>query len=1167
MSVRDRSAWVVAPRDPGAEDLARALGVSPIVGAVLCRRGAVTVEAAREFLHPSLDRVSDPDTVPGMRLAADRLAEALRAREPIAIHGDYDVDGIAATAILVRGLRALGGDPRWYLPHRLHDGYGLGTRAVETLASQGARVLIAVDCGITAVEAVTRARALGLDVLVVDHHTPGAEPPPALIVAPGDSAGSVAPCAAGLAFLLIWALRRCLDASSPPPAELAALAALGTVADVVPLLGDNRRLAAAGLLQLRAAPPAGLRALIDVCAVQGPVEAWHIGWQLGPRLNAPGRLGDPAPALRLLLTDDPAEARELAGALDEANRERQAVLEQVLGEAIAQAEREPDAPALVVAGDGWHPGVVGLVAGRLAELYRRPAVAVTLAAGVGRGSARSVEGFHLVDALAACREHLVGFGGHAMAAGLSLDASALDGFRRAFQDVAAARAPREAAPLLVDAEVMLGEVTTSFLEALDRLAPFGVGNPRPVCAVRGVRVVTRRLVGDGAHLRMGVTDGAVVVEAIGFAMAAWGELLAFTDAPVDLAFVPEPDRFDPGRVRLRLRALDIPGVDPATVLSDTGALVDRLFRRADDYLDERGGDRGEDATEFYTKVAGVTFDDRQAAIGALREGDPLTLVREPENPHDPHAVRVLAAGGRMLGYLNAKLAGRVAPAIDAGGRYHVTVSRVTGGGDRSFGVNVYVEREDEAPAASGASSSRRTWRALDRETARARLPIYVHGGRPLRPAHAAALAEVAAGRSAVLSAPPGRGWVAAIAGAAAHAVRGDRGALVVTPLWSDAVHRGEQLASRLGALGLRVQPAHGFLGVGARDLAAAALRAGDADVVVASVEAVRDGTLLAPWLARAAVVVLDGLSSTDAQALPAALAERPSLIVVEPQEAAAALRGHPRATVLRDDPPRPLLRMEDQRGALDADAVVEEVLKSGEKGIVYTVSPAECVRVAAWLRSRAAAGRIGYVHEGLPARLRQLVAQAFGEGRLDVLVTTGVDEEALPLDLRRAVVGAFPAGRRTFLAACGTVGLDRRPSVVTLAFGPQARAARRLAVDAHAPGRDLLVRIYRALRAWRAGGPFLWPDEESWARVRADVPEATRSAVGAACAIFEEVGLAVREGAGGVWQVRLVPADARRDLHASLRFREGARERDAFETFAAWVDRVTPQEMQRAALA
>jgi len=1157
----------VAPRDPAADALARALGVSPTVAAVLCRRGAATVEAAREFLCPSLDRLSDPFAVPGMRDAADRLAAALRARELIAIHGDYDVDGISATAILVRGLRALGADPLWHLPHRLHDGYGLGTRAVETLASQGARVLVAADCGIAAVEAVTRARTLGLDVLIVDHHTPGAEPPPALIVVPQDPAGGAAPCAAGLAFLLIWALRRRLDPASAPPEELAALAALGTVADVVPLLGDNRRLAAAGLAQLRAAPPAGLRALIDVCAVQGPVEAWHIGWQLGPRLNAPGRLGDPAPALRLLLTDDPVEARVLARALDEVNRERQGVLEQVLGEAVAQAEREPDAPALVVAGEGWHPGVVGLVAGRLAELYRRPAVAVALAAGVGRGSARSVEGFHLVDALAACRGHLAGFGGHAMAAGLSIEAPALDGFRRAFQDVAAARAPREAAPLLVDAEVALGEVTASFVDALDQLAPFGVGNPRPVCSVRGVRVVTRRLVGDGAHLRMGVTDGTVFVEAIGFAMAAWGELLAFTDAPVDLAFVPEPDRFDPGRVRLRLRALEIPGVDPAAVLSDTGALVDRLFRRADDYLGERRGDGGEDAAEFYTKVAGVTFDDRQAAIGALREGDLLVLAREPENPHDPHAVRVTAADGRTLGYLNARLAGRVAPAIDAGGRYRATVSRVTGGGDRSLGVNIYVEREDDAAAAAGASSSRRTWRALDRETAFARLPIYVHGGRALRPAHAAALAEVAAGRSAVLVAPPGRGWATAIAGAAAHAVREDRGALVVAPLWSDAVHRAEQLASRLGALGLRVQPAHGLLGVGARDRAAAALRAGDADVVVASVEAVRDGTLLAPWLARTAVMVLDGLSNADAQALPAALAGRPSLAVVEPHQAAAVLRARPRATVLRDDPPRPLLRMEDRRGAPDADAVVEEVVKSGEKTIVYTVSSAECVRLASWLRSRAAGGRIAYVHEGLPARLRQLVAQAFGEGRLDVLVTTGVDEEALPPDLRHAVAAAFPAGRRAFLAACGTVGLDRRPGVVTLAFGPQARAARRLAVEAGAPSRDLLVRIYRALRAWRGGSPFLWPDEESWARVSAAVPEATRGGVGAACAIFEEVGLAVREGAGGVWQVRLVPADARRDLHASLRFREGAREREAFETFAAWVDRAAPEEIQRAALA
>ncbi|HKV43974.1 MAG TPA: single-stranded-DNA-specific exonuclease RecJ, partial [bacterium] len=682
--------WIVEPKDAEAVALAAALDLHPLAASLLCRRGVTTVEAARRFLHPNLDDLADPLALPGMDRAVERVAAALAAGQHIAVHGDYDVDGISATAILVRGLQALGGDPRWYLPHRFHDGYGLGLRAVEALAAQGAQVLIAADCGITATESVGRARALGCDVLILDHHVPGAERPEATIVAPPRGIGAGAPlCAAGLAFAFVRALRRRLGATPSQPG-LVSLAALGTIADVVPLLDDNRRLAAAGLTEMHEAPLVGIRALADVAGIAA-VDAWHVGWQLGPRLNAPGRLGDPSPALRLLLTDDAQEARPLADLLDATNRERQAVLGRVLAEALIQAEEDARAPAFVVAGEGWHPGLVGLVAGRLAERYRRPAVAIALDGDVGRGSARSVEGFDLTEALGACAHHLLAFGGHAMAAGLSVMREAVPEFRRAFQERAAAGAEAWAMlpSLRIDAEVRLSEVTPSLVDALERLGPFGAGNPEPLLASRGVRAVNRRLVGGGQHLRMDVTDGEALVEAIGFAMAARGELLLFTEAPIDLAFVPERDRLAPDRVRLRVQALKVPGMDPESILTDTGALLDRLFQHAAEYLDETRGDGIEEAAALYTKVVGVTFAGRQEALAALRPGDPLRLVREPANVHDPHAVGVLAPDGRQLGYLRAPLAGRLSPSIDAGARYRATVLAVTGGGDRSLGVNIF----------------------------------------------------------------------------------------------------------------------------------------------------------------------------------------------------------------------------------------------------------------------------------------------------------------------------------------------------------------------------------------------------------------------------------------------------------------------------------------------
>jgi len=1171
MAVLNRTAWTVAPPDREAEILADALGVHPLVATLLRRRGLVTVETARAFLEPRLEDLADPAGFPRMDEAVDMVARALDAGRRIAVHGDYDVDGISATAILLRGLRSLGADPLWYLPHRLRDGYGLGVPAVETLAAAGAGVLISADCGITAVEAIDRAHALGLDVVVLDHHTPPAQLPPATIVdaARGPDV-SAPPCAAGLAFFFLWALCRRMSRTPALPSDLAALAALGTCADVVPLLGDNRRFVAAGLRQMGATPMAGLRALIEEAGIQGPVEAWQIGWLLGPRLNAPGRLGDPSPALHLLLTDDPAEAQALARGLSDANRERQTILDQALVEATVQAEADLRAPAFVVAGHGWHPGVVGLVAARLVEQFGRPAIAIALAGAFGRGSGRSVAGFNLVDALDACRGHLSGFGGHPMAAGVTIAAENVADFRRQFQDVTAAWAGtvKDRGGLDVDAEVTLSDLSVSLIAQLERLAPFGPGNRQPVLAVNGVRAVARRLVGDGAHLRTGVTDGVSFIEAIGFAMAPWGELLTFTDAAVNLAFTPERDRYDPERVRLRLRAIEIPGVDPESILADTSLLVDRLFRRAADYVDEGPYGPIERAGAFYTKIVGVTFEERQTLLGQVREGDRLRLKREPANPHDPHAIQVTMNDGRVLGYLNAQLAGRLAPSVDAGVRYTMIASRVTGGGDRTLGLNVYLEKQEDD--ASVATASRRGgWDEGQASDVVGRLAIHVNEGRPFRPAALHALGALAERRTAVLGLPPGRGQAAVIAAGAALSVRGGTWGLVVAAHRVPVMRRAEQLMRRLGPLGLRVVALHGLLDVRARERAAAALRVGEIDVVVASAEVVRESLLLVPYTDRIAGVVLD--APPDSFTLPSALTTAPALIVTDGTHAGRFARAHPGAAIFCDASPRLAPRIIDRRNA-DREAALEEALSTGEKALVYTVERQECVALAARMRERLGerASRIGYLHGGLPARLRQIIAQAFREGRFDVLVATGaLDEDAVLPDARHVVMAALPRDREQFLAVCGSAGGDRFPVTLSLAFDRGDTETHRKALDERVPGRDVLVKIYRALRAWRGAEPFIWPDEETWTHVSGAVPGVARGAIGAACAIFEETGLAARESVpqhpvgGPAWQIQLLPVEARRDLETSLRYREGLREREAFEAFAAWIARAEPAEVAR----
>jgi single-stranded-DNA-specific exonuclease len=1164
----ERTTWVVAPPDAEAAALASALEVSPLVAALLRRRGATTVEAARRFLRPRLEDLSDPLARDGMAEAVEVVQRALGEGRRIAIHGDYDADGISATAILVRGLRDLGGDPLWYLPHRFRDGYGLGGKAVDLLADRGAGLLVAVDCGITAHDAVARARRRGLEVVILDHHEPQSVRPPATIVegAPrGEGAGGEL-CAAGLAFVFLWALRRRREEMPALPAEMAPLAALGTIADLVPLRGDNRILAAAGLERMRAAPPIALAALAEEAGLEGSWGAWQISWQFAPRLNAPGRLGDPTPALDLLLADDPDRARDLAGALEQANRERQEILARVLTEAVAQAEEDPDAPALVLAGENWHPGVVGLVASRLVEQYRRPAVVIALAEGSGRGSARSVEGFHLVQALETCRDHLAGFGGHAMAAGLSLARDAVEEFRRCFRAAAAGAPSAGPERIWVDAELTLADLTTRLVSEMAGLGPFGPQNPEPVLAVRGVRAVTRRLVGDGAHLRIGVTDGTRFIEAIGFEMAERGEVLTFVDAPVDLAFTPELDRFDPGRVRMRLRGLEVAGVDPETVLTDTGLLVDRLFRRAADYLSEARYDGAEDAPALYTKVVGVTFEGRQAVLAGLHPGDPLRLVREPSNPHDPHAVRVGTEDGRVVGYLSAQLAARLAPSVDAGARYRATAVALTGGGDRTLGLNVYLEREEDVLGTASLGAGRPP---LPGALLRERLPIYLNGGRPFPPSSARALAAVAGGRSALLALPPLRGRAMVIAGAAALAAATGQWALVVCPLRSLVEHRAEQIAHRLAPLGIRVVPVHGLLGVRDRERTAAALRRGDVNVVVCSAEAVLASDLLAPSLGRVAAVVLD-LGAEDAlPLLPPRLAGCPVLAVAR-RASREMLAGLPAgASVIADEGRAADLRIVDRRGGGERDAVVEEVASRAEKIVVYATRRDEAVRLAAHLRERLPdrTSRIGYLHGGLPVRVRRVIAQAFREGRLDALVaTSALDEEGLPPDVREVVVASLPFTRERFLAACASAGGAIGPATLTLAFGPADVDANRRTLDERAPGRSLLAAIYRILREWRGEAPFFWPDDETWVRVSGAVPHAARATVAAACAIFEETGLAARESVDGRWQVQLLPVGGRRDLDVSLRYREGRREREAFDAFARWIQAASAQEILRAVL-
>jgi single-stranded-DNA-specific exonuclease len=564
--------WELAAGDPARDEaLAQALGVPTLFARLLAARGCRSATDARTFLDAPLEFLHDPFLMTGMSAAVNRLRAAAADGEAVLVCGDFDADGITGMALLTEGLGAAGARVRFAVPQRLTDGYGLPLAIVESAAQAGVRLLVTVDHGITAHEAIAAARGRGMDVLVCDHHLPSAILPPATAILNPRQPGCAYPCkdlcGVGIAFKLLQGLGAVGSADAGWP--FLELVALGTVADLVPLVGENRILARHGLARLAVTARPGLRALMVRAGIrlEGGLSltAGQVGFGLAPRLNAAGRLADAAAAVRLLLTKDPAEADRLAGELDRQNRERQGLEAGILEDAAACAERTHDLGrdrALVLFGKDWHPGVLGIVASRLADRLRRPVVLLARVGAEASGSVRGVEGFHVAEALERCGPLLTRHGGHRAAGGCSLPLERIPEFRERFLAIAAEALPGEgSAPVLrLDAEVRLAELDLPLVDLLARLGPHGIGNPEPVLAARGLQIMRSvRLVGRN-HLKFKVRgSGAAgpVLEAIGF---NWGELaerLDQADPPrVDLAFVPERNSWN-GRESLQLRLLDI----------------------------------------------------------------------------------------------------------------------------------------------------------------------------------------------------------------------------------------------------------------------------------------------------------------------------------------------------------------------------------------------------------------------------------------------------------------------------------------------------------------------------------------------------------------------------------------------------------------------------------
>ncbi len=606
--------------------LERELGLSPAAAQVLVRRGLADPDAARGFL--AADERHEPEAFAGIDEALDVILEHARERTRIVVHGDYDADGVCSTAILVRTLRDLGADAGWYLPSRAEDGYGLSAATVERLAADGARLLVTVDCGITAVEEVARASELGLDVVVTDHHQPRADGvlPDAPIVHPlvsGYPADDL--CAAGVAYKLAAALYR---EAGRDPAEADAdldVVALATVADCVPLQGENRRLVREGLVALGRTQRVGLRALLRVVqADPGAVDEQTVAFRLAPRINAAGRLDRADAGVELLLTTDEERADAIAQELDRANGERRHVETRILFEAEAQLADQGERAAHVLAGEDWHAGVIGIVASRLVERHHRPMVLVALDGERGTGSGRSIPCFDLLGGLDACTEHLVRHGGHRAAAGCTIERAQVDAFRSAFEAYAAAvLRPEDLVPAQrVDAVISASDATLDVAEDLGRLSPFGIGNPRPSLLVPAARLTDPRTMGEGKHVRFSVSSGGARAAAVAFGRA---RLPDGHEDGLDAVFGLEVNRWN-GREepRLVLRAAGAPAAAPIRVLGRPEGFLAAALAELDAPLPEAGAGLAAFAPAGVVDRRGAGA---AATIGALvASGEPVLVV-------------------------------------------------------------------------------------------------------------------------------------------------------------------------------------------------------------------------------------------------------------------------------------------------------------------------------------------------------------------------------------------------------------------------------------------------------------------------------------------------------------------------------------------------------------
>ncbi|KXS44188.1 MAG: single-stranded-DNA-specific exonuclease [Candidatus Frackibacter sp. T328-2] len=1162
-----------------SKNLSERLNLSKVMAEILVNRGLQTEEEIEEFLHVDLNDLHSPFLFRGMKEAVERILQAISFEETIAIYGDYDVDGITSTSLLINFFRRLNAEPKHHIPNRIEEGYGLNKGAIKELADQGVELLITVDCGISDYDEVEYANELGIDVIITDHHEVPDQVPnaKAVINAKQDDCNYPFPelCGVGVAFKLIHGLAIMEHTLQVDEVinEYLDLVTLGTIADIVPLQGENRIIVKHGLDLLRNPNNLGVEALIEVSDLEGKeISTGRVGYILAPKINAAGRIGDPDLALSLLITERPSEAREVAQKLDELNRERKDIQDKILHEAELMVEGIDldKTKVLVLASEGWHSGIVGIVASEIVEKYYRPTIMIAIEEdGIGKGSARSIKGLNIYQAIKNSKDLLPNYGGHEQAAGLSIAQEDIVQFRKEINQYAEEALTEEdlVPKLRLDAEVELSDLDMDLVEEINSLAPFGLKNPRPKLAIKDVNVANFRIVGNSKkHLKLMVSDDKDnKLDCIGFNLADFREKLITQREGIAIAGSLEINEWKGNKkIQLNLRDINLPEV----------SFVDRLFARSDEIIANDYYRGIGDADKFYTKVVGVTFENRQEIITELRAGEKLKLVREPDNEYDESAIKVENNAGKQIGYLNANLAQYLAPYLDLGFYYQVNVSEVTGGGEQNLGVNIFIRKEgcEAGEVEVNTRAQRARLQSLSQAEILEEIRSSLIGEYDFRPKQQEALNSLFNKKNTLAIFGTGRGKSAIFQSfAALKALDQGEITIVLYPLRALVNDQFEILQNKLNPLGLQVYKANGSLSVSEREELMTALQQGDLDILLTTPEFLEYH--LDKFLnlrEEIGFLVVDeshhiGLATNSFRSTykrlgrlitklddPLTLAVTATANDQVAQEISQTLSID---QIIVDPHIRSNLKIVDQRNCNDKDSYLRNLLKSGEKSIIYVNSREKSVEIASKLREEipALADKIAFYNAGLTNKERNTVENMFRNGELKIIVSTSAFGEGINIpDIRNVILYHLNFNLTEFNQQSGRVGRDGEEAKVHLLFEDRDVRINEFILDSMAPERDILAELYRVLKMVEDDDQEVRLTNQQLAdEVSKLVKHKVRdNTISAGLGILEELNLLTRiqEGGKRIIQLEQAPAD-KLDLNDSLRYQEGQEDKDAFKKF------------------